>query len=224
MDDELRAIVEAQRSRNREAAVARAERLARARAQAPLIAAELARIDPAVTEVWLFGSVATGRVGRDRFDIDLVDLEIAIEHVRSQRREFDATLERAQADFDPADPMAWAAVGFTLHNLYNAMENYFLRVAKFFENQIEGSTWHRDLVDRMGHQVPALRPALLSGDQLEPFHELRAFRHTYRSLYDRKLDPRRVRIAADYVAPAVEALETGHRRFTAAMAEIAEAL
>jgi len=152
------------------------------------------------------------------------DLEIALEHVAAQRREFVTTIERAQADFDPADAMAWAAVGFALHNLYNAMENYFLRVAKFFENQIEGSTWHRDLVDRMGHQIPALRPALLRHDQLQPFHELRSFRHTFRSLYDRKLDPRRVRIAAENVAPAVEALETGHRSFRAAMTEIADAL
>jgi len=65
----------------------------------------------------------------------------------------------ADAGFDSADPMAWSAVGFTLHNLYNAIENYFLRVAKFFENQIEGGSWHRDLVNRMGHAVPSLRSA-----------------------------------------------------------------
>lgn len=71
MDDKLRAIVEAERRRNREAERRRAERLSRARDEAPLIAAALARIDPAVREVWLFGSVATGRTGREEFDIDL---------------------------------------------------------------------------------------------------------------------------------------------------------
>jgi len=71
MNEELRAIVEAERRRNREADQRRAERLIRARREAPRIAAELARIDPDVREVWLFGSVATGRLGRDRFDIDL---------------------------------------------------------------------------------------------------------------------------------------------------------
>lgn len=152
------------------------------------------------------------------------DLEIALEHILAQRRDFVATRERAEADFDPADAMAWAAVGFTLHNLYNAIENYFLRVAKFFENEIEGSTWHRDLVNRMGHEVPELRPALLGRDQLEPFHELRSFRHTFRSLYERKLDPRRVRLAAENVAPAIEALEAGHRSFVACIDEIARAL
>lgn len=71
MDEKLRAIVKAERARNRKAAEARAGRLARARSEARRIAAELARIDPRVTEVWLFGSVATGRPARDRFDIDL---------------------------------------------------------------------------------------------------------------------------------------------------------
>ncbi len=71
MDDKLRAIVEAERRRNRAAERRRAERLARARREAPRVAAELARVDPGVREVWLFGSVATGRIGRDDFDIDL---------------------------------------------------------------------------------------------------------------------------------------------------------
>jgi len=152
------------------------------------------------------------------------DLELALEHVRSQHEDLRRTIGRADAEFDPTDQMAWAAVGFTLHNLYNAMENYFLRVAKFFENQIEGSTWHRDLVNRMAHSVPSLRPALLDRSALPVFHELRSFRHTFRALYDRKLDPRRVRLAAENADPAMQALEEGHDRFVAALDEIAQAL
>lgn len=152
------------------------------------------------------------------------DLEIALEHVRSQHEDLTRTIVRAEADFDPADQMAWAAVGFMLHNLYSAIENYFLRIAKFFENQIEGSTWHRDLVNRMAHEVPSLRPALLDRSALVAFHELRSFRHTFRALYDRRLDPRRVRLAAENAAPAMAALEEGHDRFVAALDEIARAL
>jgi len=94
MDDTLRAIVQAQRARNREAAAARAQRLARARSEAPRIAAELARIDRGVTEVWLFGSVATGRLGRDRFDIDLAVRggDIITLYARLPDSEFDVDL------------------------------------------------------------------------------------------------------------------------------------
>lgn len=71
MEENIRAIVEAERRRNREAEERRARRLEDARAEAPRLAAELARIDPRVREVWVFGSVATGRPGREQFDIDL---------------------------------------------------------------------------------------------------------------------------------------------------------
>lgn len=152
------------------------------------------------------------------------DLNLALDHVTAQHAEVQKTMERAEADFAPSDPIAWAAVGFTLHNLYNAIENYFLRIAKFFENQIEGHSWHRDLVNRMGHEVPSLRPALLDNDTLEPFHELRSFRHTFRSLYDRKLDPRRVRIAAEHAEPACIALAAGHKQFVHKLELIADEL
>lgn len=152
------------------------------------------------------------------------DLVLALEHVDSQRADLEAMMSRATREFSEGDQMAWAAVGFTIHNLYNAIENYFLRVAKFFENEIEGATWHRDLVNRMAHEIPALRPALLGKEQLEAFHELRAFRHTFRSLYDRRLDPRRVRLAAEHATPALAALRAGHERFIARIDEIADAL
>ncbi len=94
MDEKLRAIVEAERRRNRKAAEARADRLARARTEAPRIAAELARIDPRVTEVWLFGSVATGRVGREDFDIDLAVRggDVISLYARLPESEFDVDL------------------------------------------------------------------------------------------------------------------------------------
>jgi len=161
---------------------------------------------------------------RDAYRALREDLELALEQVESQGVQFARMESRASTDFAPDDEMAWAAVGFALHNLYNAVENYFLRIAKFFENQIEGSSWHRDLVNRMAHEVPALRPALLDKRDLEPLHELRAFRHTFRSLYDRRLDPRRVRLAAEQVPPAVEALRRGHARFVEQIDEIASAL
>lgn len=152
------------------------------------------------------------------------DLELALEHVVAQHAELRKTLARAEHEFASDDPMAWSAVGFMLHNLYNAIENYFLRIAKFFENGLKGGSWHRDLVNRMAHDVPSVRPALLERGELEPFHELRSFRHTFRSLYDRRLDPRRVRLAAENAEPAMDALRLGHGRFVEQIETIARAL
>lgn len=149
------------------------------------------------------------------------DLGLALEHVIAQYDELRKTADRAEHEFASDDPMAWSAVGFMLHNLYNAVENYFLRIAKFFENGLDGGAWHRDLVNRMAHEVPSVRPALLERTELAPFHELRSFRHTFRSLYDRRLDPRRVRLAAENAEPAIDALRRGHGRFVAQIDQIA---
>ena len=94
MDEKLRAIVEAERVRNRRAEVQRNERLARAREEAVRIAGELARIDAGVSEVWLFGSVATGRLGREQFDIDLAVRggDVISLYARLPESEFDVDL------------------------------------------------------------------------------------------------------------------------------------
>ncbi len=85
------------------------------------------------------------------------------------------------------DEFDWAALGYTIHNIYNLMENYFLRVAKFFENNIDQDAWHRSLIDRMALEIPGFRPALLKREDLEAIHDLRSFRHVFRNIYLGKL-------------------------------------
>ncbi len=141
------------------------------------------------------------------------DLTLAVKHVEDQAERYRAMRRRANT-VAPNDAegleMATAAVGFEVHNLYNAMENYFLRIAKFFENQLEGRAWHRDLVNRMATSAAGLRPALLDAGELSPFHELRAFRHVFRVIYDDRLDPRRLAIVEEQIAPALKSMRSAH--------------
>ena len=46
------------------------------------------------------------------------------------------------------DELDWAAVGCTLHNLYDAIESQSLRVPKSFGNALSPDTWHRGLISR----------------------------------------------------------------------------
>jgi len=64
----------------------------------------------------------------------------------------------------------YAALGYTIHNIYCLMENYFLRIAKTFENNVEGDAWHRDLVRRMLIQVEGIRPAFLDDEAALHLH------------------------------------------------------
>ena len=99
-----------------------------------------------------------------------------------------------RASLSDEDEFAWAAVGYTIHNVYCLFENYFLRISKFFENGLDPSTWHAQLVERMTLEIPGLRPALFDRAFARRIDELRRFRHAFRNLYQTELDPDRVRI------------------------------
>lgn len=75
-----------------------------------------------------------------------------------------ATMSGRIAVGNDHDEFAYAALGYTLHNLYNAFEGYFFRIAKFFENNISDLTWHKGLLERMTLDIDGVRPALFGLD------------------------------------------------------------
>ena len=87
------------------------------------------------------------------------------------------------------EDLDYAALGYTIHNLYSLLENYALRIAKTFENEIDDSRWHRDLINRMTLEVATVRPAVWSRELARHVDELRRFRHAFRHVYDSSLDP-----------------------------------
>ncbi|MCX7029585.1 MAG: hypothetical protein NTU62_05630 [Spirochaetes bacterium] len=117
------------------------------------------------------------------------------------------------------DPIDWGAPGFTLHSVYGILENYFLRVSRFFENHLPRERWHKALVDQMALEIPQVRPALLRDDSLKRLAlELLSFRRRIRNLYGEDLDPRTtsdVQAAAEEFArrfPAAHAVFIGKLR------------
>lgn len=137
-------------------------------------------------------------------------------------------------DADPgSDEYAFAALGYTIHNLYCAFESYFLRIAKFFENNLPNDTWHRSLVERMTISIEGVRPALLAfsptGDEagkeiVRRIDELMRFRHLFRSLYKTPLVPNKVLFANEAAEGIVDAFAGYHERFDAYLAQTAAAL
>ncbi len=121
------------------------------------------------------------------------------------------------------DPMAVIAVAYTLHNLYTALEAYFLRVAKFFENNLDEGGWRHQLLSRMALDIPGIRPALLSGDMTEGLDELRRFRHVFRNLYKSRLQPERVAFVQRYAESVVRTFGDCHQRFVEWLDRLIEA-
>ena len=116
------------------------------------------------------------------------------------------------------DEFAWVAVGYTIHNIYCLFENYFLRISKFFENGLDSSAWHAQLVERMTLEIPGLRPALFDKIFAARIDELRRFRHAFRNLYQTELDPKRVRLLNDALSELIADFSGFHKRFVAALA------
>jgi len=109
----------------------------------------------------------------------------------------------------------YAALGYTIHNIYCLMENYFLRIAKTFENNVEGDAWHRDLVRRMLIQVEGIRPAFLDDEAARVIDELRAFRHVFRNVYLKPLVPKKIMELQEQVPKAIDLFKARHAEFAA---------
>ncbi len=97
-------------------------------------------------------------------------------------------------DANPSSKENTSHLAYLLHNLYGALEDAFLEIARTFENCIEDpSRYHRELLNRMQLDVPGIRPKLLSGESRIVLDELRGFRHVFRHAYDYELDPDKVK-------------------------------
>ncbi len=120
------------------------------------------------------------------------------------------------------DELDWAALAYTIHNIYNALESYFLRVSRFFENDLPPSVWHRELVERMTIEIEDLRPRLLDRSLAQDIHELRAFRHMFRNLYGTRLNPDRIQIVQNRIPTTLAAFRSAHERFVAELGAIVE--
>ncbi|MDP3177730.1 MAG: hypothetical protein Q8M76_07490 [Spirochaetaceae bacterium] len=116
-----------------------------------------------------------------------------------------------------SDRLDYAALAYTIHNIYCLMENCFLRIAKTFENHLDADAWHRDLVRRMSIPIEAIRPALLDDETAGAVDELRAFRHVFRNVYQNPLKPKKVLELDDTVADTVQAFTADCETFIATL-------
>jgi hypothetical protein len=145
-----------------------------------------------------------------RQDLDFIELNYR------KNREMSLRIEKTGVD----DEYQYAALGYTIHNLYNAFESYFLRIAKFFENNLDQEQWHRSLIQRMTLEIEEVRPALFGMDFANKIDELMRFRHLFRNLYKTPLIPEKVRFANGYAEGIHDAFVPHHRRFDSFLLEI----
>jgi hypothetical protein len=85
-------------------------------------------------------------------------------------------------------------VAYRLHSLYSAFENIFRNIATSFENNLDPSSWHRQLLERMRLDLSPVRPGVIDDEAYEKLDEMLRFRHLFRTGYGLRLDALRLQL------------------------------
>ncbi len=95
---------------------------------------------------------------------------------------------------------------------------------QFFENEISDSSWHKNLLQRMTVTIEGIRPALLTSDDADQIDELRGFRHLYRNLYEKQIQPDRVNALQSKFPVIISSFRKAHTRFIRRLQQISDSL
>ena len=106
-----------------------------------------------------------------------------------------------------------AVIGYYLHNFYNGCENIFKSIARFFENDLQVESWHRDLLKRMKLTIKGFRPAVINDELYLLLDDFRGFRHKFRYCYSFELDWERMKVVTDKFETAWKQLQLQLKSF-----------
>ena len=135
---------------------------------------------------------------------DIVDELDKISHVVN---EFNCVKEKIDLPSDQVPNYDRGAIGYLLHGFYNGCENIFRSIARFFENDLGPTSWHKDLLKRMRMEIPGYRPKVIDDELYIMLDDFRAFRHKFRHTYAFELDWEREQLVARKLLPASEMLK-----------------
>lgn len=75
-----------------------------------------------------------------------------------------------------------------LTNYYTCLETLFLRISRFFENNLDQEQWHRSLLEKMTLEIKDLRPRVICESVYHGLLELLKFRHFSRYYFELDYD------------------------------------
>jgi len=78
------------------------------------------------------------------------------------------------------DPVTAIALGKILCDFYECQETMFLKISSFFENELPGDRWHKQLLENMTIQIKNTRERVISEKTYLLLQEFLDFRHFYR--------------------------------------------
>jgi hypothetical protein len=130
--------------------------------------------------------------------------------------------EKRKLAHAPGDDEAMA-LSQALTNYYTCLETLFLRISTFFENSLEEAAWHQSLLDRMGIEVPDVRPRVVSQEAEGALRELLKFRHFCRYYFEMDYDWDKLRLVLGKFHQAREVVRADLGRFDAFLSDLCKA-
>ena len=91
---------------------------------------------------------------------------------------------------------------------YTCLETIFVRVGQFFENSIDPTRWHKDILRKMTISIPNIREPVISGATYHSLSELLRFRHFKRYYLEFDYDWDRLEL----IIKKIDAVRTRVRR------------
>ena len=73
-------------------------------------------------------------------------------------------------------------------NFYTCIETVFFRISQYFENSLDGTKWHKDVLKKMTLSIPGIRERVISDDTYRDLEEILRFRHFKRYYFDFNYD------------------------------------
>ena len=139
--------------------------------------------------------------------MDRIGLEILHQELLADAKVLQEAARAARERLILATPSSLESCGYQLNRFYNVLERSFQNVCESFENHFEKrGDYHEKLIQRMALNLPGVRPAFLSYEDLDGLRELKGFRHIFRHAYDLTLKPDRL----ESLVSAAETIALSH--------------
>ena len=151
-----------------------------------------------------------------------------VAHIRKHATMLGEVREQITATFEHDVPLigktgrAAVLVAGLLENYYTCAETIFVRIARFFENNVSPDTWHKDLLERMALEIDDVRPRVVADETKRDLTELLRFRHFRRYYYGTAYDWDRLEELTARVARIHEPLLGELERFSDFVRSVAE--
>lgn len=117
-------------------------------------------------------------------------MSVIKKQLRQAEKLFEATEGAMSRDVPQIGRSGNAAVMVAglVENYYTCLETAFHKISQHFENHLEPSRWHADLLDKMTLHIEGIRIPAVSEEAFGPLLELQRFRHFKRYYFDLEYD------------------------------------